>query len=175
MTRISLDLAEVVGSSLAHAAAETARFMNPFDIKGWLFSPHAQHPFAVHFPIALFIASVVLDLFAVWHKRPVLTLAARSNLLGAALMAPIALGTGLIAWQWKLKGVPITGNLRLHIIGASVSTLLLWCLWFIRRRQRLRVHHWSQPPSALYFGIAFVSLGLIIVTAHIGVILAGDY
>ena len=73
---------------------------NPFDLKAALFAGHAQHPVIIHFPIALFIASAVFELLAVWRKQPLFASVAYYNLLGAALTLPLALATGLGAWQW---------------------------------------------------------------------------
>ena len=53
---------------------------NPFDVKAALLAGHAQHPVIVHFPIALFIASVVFDVLAIWRKQPVLAVVAYYNL-----------------------------------------------------------------------------------------------
>jgi uncharacterized membrane protein len=54
---------------LAHA-----HFLSPFDLKAALLAGHAQHPVLIHFPIALFIASVVFDLVAVCRKQPILAM-----------------------------------------------------------------------------------------------------
>ena len=83
---------------LAHS-----RFLDPFDLKAALLAGHAQHPVIIHFPIGLFIASVVFDLLAVWRKQPMLAAVAYYNLLGAALTIPIAIATGLGAWQCSSK------------------------------------------------------------------------
>jgi len=40
--------------------------INPFDLKSALLANHAQHVVLVHFPIALFISSVLFDLLAIW-------------------------------------------------------------------------------------------------------------
>jgi uncharacterized membrane protein len=58
---------------------------NPFDLKAALLAGHAQHPVIVHFPIALFIASAVFDILAIWRKQPVLAAVAYFNLVGAAM------------------------------------------------------------------------------------------
>ena len=58
---------------------------NPFDIKAALLAGHAQHPVIVHFPIALFIASVVFEVLAIWRNQPIFTSVAYFNLVGAAL------------------------------------------------------------------------------------------
>ena len=57
---------------------------NPFDLKSALLAGHAQHPVIIHFPIALFIASVVFELLAVWRKQPLFASVAYYNLLGRA-------------------------------------------------------------------------------------------
>src|SRR5467141_842789 len=102
---------------------------DPFDLKAALLTGHAQHPVIIHFPIALFIASVVFDLLAVWRKQPLLAVVAYYNLLGAALTVPLAIATGLGAWQWQLEGATIKGNLQLHLICAltSASLILVLC------------------------------------------------
>src|ERR1700758_2905158 len=109
---------------------------NPFDVKAALLQGHAQHPVIVHFPIALFIASIAFDVLAAWRKKPILATVAYYNLLGAALTIPIAIATGLGAWQWQLEGATIKGNLRLHMICAVTSALLIFLLSWIRSRVR---------------------------------------
>jgi len=80
---------------------------NPFDLKAALLAGHAQHPVIIHFPIALFIASAVFELLAVWRKQPLFASVAYYNLLGAALTLPLAIATGLGAWQWQLEGAAL--------------------------------------------------------------------
>ena len=77
---------------------------NAFDLKAARLAGHAQHPVIIHFPIALFITSAVFELLAVWRKQPLFATVAYYNLLGAALTLPLALATGLGAWQWQLEG-----------------------------------------------------------------------
>ena len=108
--------------------------VNPFDLKAALLAGHAQHPVIIHFPIGLFIASVVFDLLAVWRKKPILAAVAYYNLLGAALTLPLAIATGLGAWQWQLEGATLKGNLRLHMICAVTSALLIFFLCWMRSR-----------------------------------------
>src|ERR1700739_52839 len=91
---------------------------NPFDLKAALLAKHAQHPVVIHFPIALFIISVAFDLLAIWRRNPAIARAAYYNLLAAALMAPVAIATGLTAWQWQLEGAKLKGNLLLHFTFA---------------------------------------------------------
>ena len=142
---------------------------NPFDLKAALLAGHAQHPVIIHFPIALFIASVVFEVLAAWRKQPVLATVAYYNLLGAALTIPFAIATGLGAWHWQLEGAAIKGNLRLHMICALTSALLIFFLCWMRSRLRAK----GIPPRVAYFAVTALGLMIITVTGHIGGILSG--
>ncbi len=143
--------------------------MNPFDLKAALSADHAQHPVIIHFPIALFIASAVFDLLAVWRKKPVLASVAYYNLVGAAISVPLAIATGLAAWRWHLEGAALKGNLRLHLIGALTSASLIFLLCWMRSRRRAR----GVSLGVAYVGLTLVALILITVTGHLGGFLSG--
>ena len=142
---------------------------NPFDLKAALLAGHAQHPILIHFPIGLFIASVVFDVLAVWRKQPIFAAVAYYNLLGAALTIPLAIATGLGAWQWQLEGAAIKGNLRLHMICALTSALLIFFLSWMRSRLRTK----GRPPSIAYWAVTLIALLMITLTGHLGGILSG--
>ena len=132
--------------------------MNPFDLRTALLAKHAQHPVIVHFPIALFIFSVVFDLLAIWKRNPALVKAAYYNLIGAALTAPIAIATGLTAWQWQLEGSKLKGNLLLHMIFALGASGMIWILsgWRVSQRKLP-----ERRPGLVYIVLAFVTVALI--------------
>ena len=142
---------------------------NPFDLKAALLAGHAQHPVLIHFPIALFIASVVFEVMAAWRKQPVLATVAYFNLLGAALTIPFAIATGLGAWHWQLEGAAIKGNLRLHMICALTSAFLVLFLTWVRSRLRTK----GEWPRASYFAVTALGLMMITLTGHLGGILSG--
>src|SRR5438067_11830671 len=127
---------------------------NPFDLKAALLAGHAQHPVIIHFPIALFIASVVFEVLAIWRKQPVFASVAYYNLLGAALTIPVAIATGLGAWRWQLEGAKIKGNLQLHMICAATSALLIFILCWMRTRSRAK----GIPPGVTYAGVTLIAL-----------------
>ena len=143
--------------------------VNPFDLKAALLAGHAQHPVIIHFPIGLFIASVVFDLLAVWRKKPILAAVAYYNLLGAALTLPLAIATGLGAWQWQLEGATLKGNLRLHMICAVTSTLLIFFLCWMRSRLRVK----NISPGVSYVAVTLFALMAITLTGHLGGIVSG--
>jgi len=142
---------------------------NPFDVKAALLAGHAQHPVIVHFPIALFIASVVFDILAIWRKQPILATVSYFNLIGAGITIPLAIASGLGAWQWQLEGATLKGNLELHLICALTSAALIVGLCL----KRSRVQAKGQPPRASYFVVVALALVMITLTGHLGGILSG--
>src|SRR2546430_8815105 len=134
-----------------------AASVNPFDVKAALLQGHAQHPVIIQFPIALFIASAVFEVLAVWCKQPGLASVAYYNLIGAALTVPLAIATGLGAWRWQLEGVALKGNLRLHMICVLTSASLIFLLWWMRSRRRAK----GMSPAYGYFALPLLSLAVI--------------
>lgn len=142
---------------------------NPFDLKAALMAGHAQHPVIVHFPIALFIASAVFDMLAIWRKKPILGAVGYFNLVGAAITVPLAIATGLGAWRWQLEGAALKGNLRFHLICALTSAALIVSLCWKRWRIRTK----GESPHASYFVVMALGLMMIALTGHLGGILSG--
>jgi uncharacterized membrane protein len=142
---------------------------NPFDLKAALLAGHAQHPVIVHFPIALFIASIAFDILAIWRKQPILAAVGYFNLVGAAITLPLAIATGLGAWQWQLEGATLKGNLRLHLICALTSAVLIVGLCL----KRSRVQAKGQSPRASYFVVVALAFVMITLTGHLGGIVSG--
>src|SRR5713226_4183462 len=144
--------------------------MNPFDIKAALLAKHAQHPVIIHFPIALFIISVGFDLLATWRRNPAMARAAYYNLVAAALTAPVAIASGLAAWQWQLEGAKLRGNLFLHLIFALSASGMIWllCGWCVRQRRFPQ-----RTPGIIYIFLALATVLLIAVAGHLGGIVSG--
>jgi len=144
--------------------------MHPFDLRQMMMEKHAQHVVLIHFPIALFIAGVGLDLVAQWTKRQSLGFAAYTNLLLAAVMVLPAVATGLVAWQWALEGHRVRGILRLHMVFGFASTALILVVWWIHFRAR-RVAGGVLPNYRLVLEI--VGVVLLAMTGHLGGFLSG--
>src|ERR1700747_2154289 len=99
--------------------------VNPFDLRTVLLAKHAQHVVLIHFPIALFITGVGLDLLSRGNRASQLAAAASLNISnGADRVVPAAL-TGLLAWQFALDGKKLKGILLYHLVAASISAVLL--------------------------------------------------
>jgi uncharacterized membrane protein len=143
--------------------------VNAFDFKAAILARHAQHPVIVHFPIALFIASAVFEILAIWRKQPAFASVAYFNLLGAAIGIPFTIATGLAAWQLQLEGAPLKGNLQLHLIFALTTATLILGLCYKRFRLRSK----NERPSLSYFVVMTIALMMITLTGHLGGIVAG--
>jgi uncharacterized membrane protein len=143
--------------------------VNPFDLKTVFLAKHAQHVVLIHFPIALFITSVVFDLIAQWTKRRGLADAAYYNLLVAAISTIPVFATGILAWQFQLEGQKLKGILLLHLALACVSIVMIWLIWWLHFRARRRA---AALPS-YRLAIESLGVGLIALTGHLGGFLSG--
>jgi uncharacterized membrane protein len=144
--------------------------MSPFDLRAALFAKHAQHPVIIHFPIALFIISVGFDLVALWRRDPAMAKAAYYNLLTAALTTPLAVVSGLLAWEWQLEGAKLKGNLLLHMIFALTASgmILLLCGWRVHQRR-----YPQRTPGIIYIAFALATVLLISIAGHLGGFVSG--
>ncbi len=140
-----------------------------FDLKRLLLAKHAQHVVLIHFPIALFITAVAIDLLAQWTKRRDLSDAAYYNLLAAAISTPPVLLTGILAWQFQLEGQKLKGLLLLHLLLAGASTVMIWLVWWMHFRARERVK--ILPSYRLV--VEILAVAIVALTGHIGGFLSG--
>ena len=143
--------------------------VNPFDLKTVFLAKHAQHVVLIHFPIALFITGVAFDLIAQWTNRRGLAHAAYYNLLVAAISTIPVLASGLLAWQFQLEGQKLKGTLLLHLVLASVSTVMIWLVGWVPFRARRRTVF--LPIYRLPLEVLVV--GIVALTGHLGGFLSG--
>jgi uncharacterized membrane protein len=144
--------------------------VNPFDLRTILQAKHAQHVVLIHFPIALFITGVGLDLLSRGKRGSQLAGAAYVNMSIAALTVIPTVLTGVLAWQFALDGKRLRGLLLLHFIAASVAALLLIASWYVHWRSRK-----SGAPMLPSFRIPVELIGVAVIalTAHLGGFLSG--
>jgi len=143
--------------------------LHPFDLKSTLLARHGQHVVLVHFPIALFLAAVAFDILSHWMKRRSLADTSYYNFLLAAISTVPVLATGILAWQFQLEGQSVKGILRLHLILACASSVMIWLVWWMHFRARQRCL--TLPGYRL--PIELVSAFFIALTAHLGGFLSG--
>jgi uncharacterized membrane protein len=144
--------------------------VNPFDLRAALLAKHAQHVVLIHFPIALFIAGVSFDFLAQCTKRRALAAVAYYNLLGAAISAVPAVGTGLLAWQFQLDGQKLKGILLMHMILGCTSACIIWLAWSLHLRARL---HSAGRIPVFRLGLEMLAVAVIALTGHLGGFLSG--
>lgn len=144
--------------------------MNPWDIHAALLAKHAQHVVLIHFPIALCLTGILLDVTAAWTKRKDLALVAYWNLTLAALTAIPAVITGLLAWQLELEGHHLKGILLFHLLAASSSVLLVFAIWLSHFRQRRQP---DAPAPAYRWPLEALVVLTVTITGHLGGILSG--
>jgi uncharacterized membrane protein len=144
--------------------------VNPFDLRTILLAKHAQHIVLIHFPIALFMTGVGLDLLSRGKRDSHLARAAYLNLCFAAATVLPAVMTGLLAWQFAFEGKRLKGLLLLHVAAASVAAVLLiaswWVHWRTRKTEPLLLPRYRIPVELL--GVAAIAI-----TAHLGGFLSG--
>jgi uncharacterized membrane protein len=140
-----------------------------FDPQTVLLAKHAQHVVLVHFPIGLFLTGVAFGWAARWTRRRSLSEAAYYNLLVAAASTIPVVITGLLAWQFQLEGQRLKGILLLHLILGSMSSLLIWVVWWLNFRARRR----AAALSRYLWLLEAVGVLVVGLTGHLGGFLAG--
>lgn len=97
-----------------------------------LIPEHAFHPMIVHFPIALFLFGVFLDVLGATRRDGSLRRLAVWNIGIGALSALAAVGTGLTAFF--IRGFPFEGIYRVHmLLGIGTAVTMLSVAWFKRK------------------------------------------
>jgi uncharacterized membrane protein len=140
------------------------------DLKSALPAKHAQHVALIHFRIALVVVSVVFDLLGFRKNSLALFNAAYYTAIAASISAAPAMATGILAWQLQFGGKPSRGNLRLHMMLALFSSVMIWlACWLHFQAQRKP----QQPSPRLRSAIEIVAVLLTVLTGHVGGFVSG--
>ena len=142
---------------------------NLFDPRTVVLARHAQHVVLIHFPIALFVTAVVFDLIGHSCNRRSLADAAYYNLLVAAISTLPVIATGVLAWQWQLRGQKLKGILLLHLALGSISGGMIWLAWWLHFRARRN----EESLPSYRFAIEALAVVVVMVTGHLGGFLSG--
>ncbi len=121
------------------------------------------HPAIVHFPIALLIAGLFLDLIGLITKRPNLLLAGWYNLVLGAISALGAVASGFLAMT--MIKLPYKGLIFTHLKLALLVSVLMWVMVTLRvhRHEKMNV-----PLRVLYYALALAAFLIISYTGHLG-------
>ena len=150
-------------------SAEITAWVNPFDWRTVVLARHAQHVVLIHFPIALYVAGVVLDFAGLWLNRQNLADAAFYNFSLAAAFAVPAAATGLIAWQWQLEGQKLKGILLEHLIAGFVAAAAIVITWLVLFQARRK----TGKKPLVRFALEAAGMMAVIVAGHLGGFLSG--
>jgi uncharacterized membrane protein len=121
------------------------------------------HPAIVHFPIALFIASLILDLIGFARKSPSFFLAGWFNLVFGAITSFGGLASGYLATL--RMHLPISGIIQQHMLLAIAGTVIMWILVALRAK---RHENMSTSLRTIYFVLGAAGLVLISYSGHLG-------
>ena len=105
----------------------------------WPFPMESAHPMVVHFPLALLLSSVGLDVAAIAFKRPAWHRIALWNLSLGTVAAGVAVATGLRAEDVGKHSFEIWQVIGLHK-RLGISTLILGLMtaaWRLAHRDQL--------------------------------------
>ena len=144
--------------------------MNPFDFRAVLLAKHAQHVALVHFPIALIFVSVLFDLLSLRKQSQPLLRAAYYTVIVAAIAAVPTIATGLLAWQLQLEGAHLKGNLKLHLILALSSSVMIWLVCWLHIKEQRKPQ--ASSPS-IRLTVEMVTVALTLLTGHVGGFVSG--
>ena len=131
----------------------------------WPFPQESAHPMVIHFPIALLLTGVVVDLVALVSKRPQLHRIALWNLALGTLGAGVAVLTGLRAEDVAKHSFDIWRVIELHK-RLGISTLILGLMtvsWRLKQRDRL-----TTRARTLTVLLTAIMAGTLMWGAHLG-------
>lgn len=128
-----------------------------------LIPKNAYHPAIVHFPIALLVVGLLLDLIGLIKKDTRLLYAGWYNTVAAAVTSLGAVASGFVAMTWMK--LPYKGLIFNHLLYAIVVTVIMWLMVALRvhRHEKMNI-----PIRALYWILAIASFLIISWTGHLG-------
>lgn len=124
---------------------------------------NAFHPAIVHFPIALFIAGLILDALGLFKNDKTLLLAGWYNLIFAAVSAFGGIASGVMAMVFK--GYPLAGKVQNHLLLATISTVLMWAMISMRLHKHEKM---NVTQRVIYYLLAIIAFFLISWAGHVG-------
>jgi uncharacterized membrane protein len=121
------------------------------------------HPAIVHFPIGLFIASLLFDFLGVVLKRKELLLCGWYNIVLAAISSLGGIATGFGAMY--IQKLPFKGVIFQHMVLALTAAVLMSVMVAMRVHRHEKLH---LPGRLIYYALAAVGFVLISYAGHLG-------
>jgi uncharacterized membrane protein len=142
---------ELPGATVAKSTTET-------ETPKSLIPRHGYHPAIVHFPIALILVAFLLDLGAIFLKKPFLRVAGTYNLVLGGLAGLFAIATGF--WATALKHLPI--KLLMTHLTVGIASIVCVAICLLARRGT------STGAKAVTFVALLAAVILISSAGHFG-------
>ena len=121
------------------------------------------HPALVHFPIALLLSAIALDVFAWWRPNDLLNRVATGLLIAGVVAGWLAANFGLLAFYTVPAHTHEAHHLMFWHIGAAVSTLLLFT-WLAL----VRWFHRMEPITRSRRIVGLVAATFLMTTGALG-------
>ena len=121
------------------------------------------HPALVHFPIALLLSAVALDVFAWWRPSESLNRMAIGLLIAGVVAGWLAANFGLLAFYTVPAHTHDAHHLMFWHIGAAVSTLLLFTWLAV-----VRWFHRAEPITRPRRIVGLIAAAFLMTTGALG-------
>lgn len=127
------------------------------------------HPIAVHFPIALVLATLLAEALSVVTRKPLFAEAARFSIILAAASAAVSAGLGWAAGAFAYYPGDLSQTLWLHRwIGTGASVLILLTAIVSELTRRLTKNARLIVAYRMLLVFASITMGI---TGHLGAVL----
>jgi heme/copper-type cytochrome/quinol oxidase subunit 4 len=80
------------------------------------------------------------------------------------------IATGILAWQLQFEGKAPKGNLKLHMILALSSSVMIWLVCWLHIKEQRKPQFNS---SAVRLTVEVVAVALTMLTGHVGGFVSG--
>lgn len=121
------------------------------------------HPALVHFPIALLLSAVAVDVFAWWRANESLNRVATGLLIAGVVAGWLAANFGLLAFYTVPAHTHEAHHLMFWHIGAAVSMLTLFTWLAV-----VRWFHRAEPITRIRHVIGMLGAALLMTTGALG-------
>lgn len=162
--------AEIAAGKNPGAPSANAGAAPPKEEKSEFPPKNGFHPAIVHFPIALFLAALLLDFIGLIRKDTHFLFAGWYNMILAAASSLAGVASGILAMS--LSGFPFKGTMREHILYAATATVAMWIMVAMRVHRHEKM---NLVARVIYYALAVVGMLAISWAGHVGgVLVYGD-
>lgn len=127
---------------------------------------HPSHPMFVHFPVALYLAALVLDVMSRVTPNQGLVLTSTYLMIGGALGAMLASITGLVDWFGMIKGSSKRRLATQHMVLQLSAAAFFSVSFFLRYPERF-----ASQAEITWIVLEAVGYAILVVGQYLGGVL----